>query len=112
MPIDGRIKQGGASPAKFTPPKKTLVCSGNNRPYEKQEIAMRNDSMKRFMLALLVASALSVASNIACAQLTDDQATALVKKAQTGDAQASTTLRQAAEQGDTKAQFVLGGNVR
>lgn len=64
--------------------------------------------MKRYTLALLFASTLSVASNIASTQLTDDQAGALQKKAETGDAQALTTLRQEANQGDAKAQYTLG----
>lgn len=69
---------------------------------------MRNDSKRSFMLALLLVSALSVASTMACAQLTEDQVTALQRKAETGDAQTLAALRLAAEQGDALAQHSLG----
>lgn len=65
--------------------------------------------MKRNLLTLLIALILSVVSPLVCAQLTADQAGALLHKAVAGDAQALSILRQYAAQGDARAQLKLAG---
>lgn len=63
--------------------------------------------MKINLLALLVATVLSVATPLACAQLTDDQAKTLMLMAAAGDAEALSILRQTAAMGDARAQVNL-----
>jgi TPR repeat protein len=64
--------------------------------------------MRKNLFAFLIAAALAIASPLACAQLTTNQANALSEKIEAGDIKALATLKQKATRGDAKAQVNLG----